>query len=54
MERLLKLEVTWCDTSLSISQFGVLELFVEAKFIQGCHCGDGYVAEVRVDVVDII
>ena len=39
METLLKLEVTWCDTLLSRSQFRVLELFVKAKLVQGCHCG---------------
>ena len=25
-----------------------MELFVEAKLIRGCHCGDGCVAEVGV------
>ena len=54
MERLLKVEVTWCDAPLSRSQFRVLELFVKAKLIQGCHYGDGCVAEVEVDVIRII
>lgn len=54
MERLLKLEVTWCNVPLSRSQFRVLELFAKAKLVQDYHCGDDCMDEVGADVVNII